>query len=228
MFVTVCITLPGWDMYCSSGHDRWLHVPASCPLPTWHCWLPPEQYDARIRSQYIEPKMQGNLARYISHIASLLMLAFYVLHFGMRMRTRIYHLRFGGDTVRAKCWLILMWFIWFSPMFQHFVVISRMSCWSVFSKRDLLFLINLLIQSVYLYSNAVFACFGAFLSASTQTCSRLPGSPRPFHPEMGMCQDVLFHPSPVVSIYPALWLVENHDTGVMYAYAFNCKYKVYD
>ena len=130
MFVTVCITLPGWDMYCSSGHDRWLHVPASCPLPTWHCWLPPEQYDARIRSQYIEPKMQGNLARYISHIASLLMLAF----------------------LRAKCWLILMWFIWFSPMFQHFVVISRMSCWSVFSKRDLLFLINLLIQSVYLYA----------------------------------------------------------------------------
>lgn len=139
-------------MYCSSGHDRWLHVPASCPLPTWHCWLPPEQYDARIRSQYIEPKMRANMARYISHIASLLMLAFYVLHFGMRMRTRIYHLRFGGDTVRAKCWLFLMWFIWFSHMFQHFVVISRMSCWSVFSKRDLLFLINLLIQSVYLYA----------------------------------------------------------------------------
>ena len=139
-------------MYCSSGHDRWLHVPASCPLPTWHCWLPPEQYDACIRSQYIEPKMRANMARYISHIASLLMLAFYVLHFGMRMRTRIYHLRFGGDTVRAKCWLVLMWFIWFSHMFQHFVVISRMSCWSVFSKRDLLFLINLLIQSVYLYA----------------------------------------------------------------------------
>ena len=154
MFVTVCITL-----------SRVRHVLFERPWQMTSCArkLPPSNLTLLIATgtvwcpypisiYTVEPKMRANMARYISHIASLLMLAFYVLHFGMRMRTRIYHLRFGGDTVRAKCWLVLMWFIWFSHMFQHFVVISRMSCWSVFSKRDLLFLINLLIQSVYLYA----------------------------------------------------------------------------
>ena len=73
-----------------------------------------------------------------------------------------------------------------------------------FFKKRFAFLDQLAHSICIFVCNAVFACFGAFLFASTQTCSRLPGSPRPFHPEMGMCQDVLFHPSPVVSIYPAL------------------------
>lgn len=190
MYVCNCLykPFPGLDVYCWSDHEGWLHVPASCPLPTWHCWLPPEQYDARIRSQYIEPKMQGNLARYISHIASLLRLTFYVII------VIAYWYEDEESHVSSTFW---RWYgkgqVLTHPNVIHLILsyVSAFCCYiphvllKCFCFKRIAFLDPLAYSICIFVCNDVFACFGAVLSTSTQACSRLAGSPPPFHPEMG-------------------------------------------
>ena len=159
-------------------------------------------------------------ARYISHTASFLMPASYLLIIGIRMGTLIYHLPFEGGTVRAKHWLIRIWFIWLSHIFQH-------CCCDIpdfllkFFKWIIAFLDQLAHSTCVFLCNDVSAFFDTVLLTSTEICSRLSGS-APLHLQMGMCQNALFPPSPLFSIYPALRLVKNYDTWVMYTYLFKC------